>query len=111
MGSRTLILAGVGILASWWSAAAGDPLSSWEIRETPTPRPLRAVTYGNGLFVAVGDHGTIITSTDGASWSAQSAGTTAVDLSAVCWGNGRFVTVGEDLIDYHGHILTSSNGV
>jgi hypothetical protein len=33
------------------------------------------VTYGNGLFVAVGDGGTILTSPDGVTWTAQTSGT------------------------------------
>jgi hypothetical protein len=31
------------------------------------------VTYGNGLFVAVGEDGTILTSPDGAAWTRNSA--------------------------------------
>jgi hypothetical protein len=33
------------------------------------------VTYGNGLFVAVGRFGTILTSPDGVSWTARTSGT------------------------------------
>src|ERR1039458_8400527 len=53
-----------------------NPLDRWTWRY---PRPqgctLRAVTYGNGLYVAVGDSGAIVTSGDGHNWTNQSYGT------------------------------------
>lgn len=39
--------------------------------------PLRYVTYGKSLFVAVGKEGTIITSQDGVNWEKQKSGTSA----------------------------------
>ncbi|AFV77252.1 hypothetical protein Theos_2262 (plasmid) [Thermus oshimai JL-2] len=53
--------------------------------------PLFDVTYGNGLFVAVG--GAILTSSDGVTWTRQSSGTSN-DLYAVTYGGGLFVAVG-----------------
>jgi hypothetical protein len=76
---------------------------SWTATKS-TPMALWYVTFGNGLFVAVGDSGMIITSTDGVRWTRQSTGTTAQLMSAT-WGNGSFVTVG-----YEGTILTSPDG-
>ncbi len=64
----------------------------------------RAVTYGGGLFVAVGDNGSIRTSPDGADWTPRPSGTNN-DLYAVVHGNGRFVAVG------FGRTLTSADGV
>jgi hypothetical protein len=59
------------------------------------------VTYGNGLFVAVGEWGTILTSPDGVTWTARTSGTSNL-LYDVTYGNGTFVAVGE-----WGTILTS----
>jgi photosystem II stability/assembly factor-like uncharacterized protein len=59
------------------------------------------VTYGNGLFVAVGARGTILTSSDGANWTKQTSPTDDL-LIAVTYGNGIFVAVGR-----YGTILTS----
>jgi hypothetical protein len=59
------------------------------------------VAYGNGLFVAVGSRGAILTSPDGVNWTAQTS-PTSDDLSAVTYGNGTFVAVG-----YSGTIVTS----
>ena len=39
------------------------------VNSVPTANNLRFVTYGNGLYVAVGDSGTILTSPDGQNWT------------------------------------------
>ena len=83
-----------------------NPLDRWTWRY---PRPqgstLRAVTYGNGLYVAVGDSGAIVTSGDGYNWTNQSYGTFPF-LCGVGYANGVFAAVGMG-----GAIVTSSNGV
>ena len=63
---------------------------------------LYGVTFANGAFVAVGASGTILTSTDGASWT-DSASVTSAQLSGVVSGNNTFVAVG-----YTGTILQSN---
>ncbi len=56
---------------------------------------LYGVTFGNGTFVAVGQSGTIIKSTNnGASWSSSSSGGNT--LNGVTFGNNIFMAVGED---------------
>ncbi len=91
-------------------ATRAAPLSNWSWR-FPQPQgcTLRAITYGGGKFVAVGDHGTIITSTDGYSWTSANSGTTA-RLTGVAGaftssdGNYQYAAVGSA-----GLILVSSN--
>ena len=56
-----------------------------------------------GLFVTVGHSGTILTSSDGTSWTERTSGT-SMSLRGVTYGNGLFVSVGDD------GILTSSDG-
>ena len=53
-----------------------------------------AVTYGNGLFVAVGQGGThqVMTSPDGVTWTARTAAE-ANSWDSVTYGNGQFVAV------------------
>ena len=81
-----------------------DPLDNWQWRNPlPQGNSLNGVTYGNGIFVVVGDLGTIFTSPDGVTWTQRSSGTT-YNLNAVTYGNGIFVAVGET-------ILTSPDGV
>ncbi|MFI5296392.1 MAG: WD40/YVTN/BNR-like repeat-containing protein [Thermodesulfovibrionales bacterium] len=83
-----------------------DPLDSWHVRNySSNGNALNSVTYGNGLFVAVGYAGTIITSPDGVNWTSRSSGTSA-DLNDVTNGNGMFVAVGLD-----GTILSSRDGL
>ena len=55
------------------------------------------------MFVTVGSSGTILTSSDGTSWTKRTSGTSEY-LLEVTYGNGLFVTVG------WGTILTSSDG-
>jgi len=84
----------------------GAALDRWNWR-TPLPQgsTLRAVAYGNTGFVAVGEAGTILSSTDGVNWSPQISDS-ATDLNAVTYGGGRFVAVG-----YPGETVISADGV
>jgi hypothetical protein len=83
----------VDINAANWTQVKRDPGGTY-----------RAVCYGSGLFVAVGDAGLISTSSDGSSWTNRTSGT-SYNLYDVTYGGGLYVAVG-----YHGIILTSSNG-
>lgn len=76
---------------------------------------LHAVTWHDGLFVAVGNAGLpIITSTDGITWTERVAPTGDGDhgmgeylgLQHVTWGNNQFLAVGD-----MGTILTSPDGI
>jgi hypothetical protein len=77
------------------------PGITWTARNSGMGTSLHAVTYGNGLFVAVGDGGTTLTSEDGITWTPRTSGTSN-DLYGVTYGNGLFVAVGK-----YGTILTS----
>lgn len=69
------------------------------------PGILNAVAFANGLWVAVGWGGLILTSRDGREWNRQSSGVWK-GLFGVTWGKGRWVVVGE-----HGTVLTSPDGI
>ena len=76
--------------------------TSWTKRRTPRESlNFHGVTYGNGLFVTVGESG-ILTSPNGVSWSKQSS---SGQINGVTYGNGLFMKVGVS-----GTILTSSDG-
>jgi hypothetical protein len=65
---------------------------------------LRAVTYGNGLYITVGDNGVILMSSDAQLWiPAPTPGTTNT-LWAISYGNDKFVAIGDHVI------ITSSDG-
>ena len=55
---------------------------------------LRAVAWNDYEYVAVGENGTILSSPDGASWSAV-AGAAGLAFNGVAYGNGTWVAVGE----------------
>ncbi len=74
-----------------WSPLATGARAVW----------LYHVRYDHGMFVAVGDHRTLMTSTNGLDWVAHDSGTDN-PLNGVAYGNGTFVTVG-----YGGAILQS----
>jgi hypothetical protein len=81
-----------------------DPLSQWTWQfPYPQGNTLRAVTYGGGQFVAVGDNGTIITSPDGYIWASQTYGVFP-NLKGVAYAGGQYAAVGDE-----GIILVSSN--
>ena len=77
---------------------------TWTPSVSVTATNLQTVTYGNGLFVGAGLHGTIQTSTNGDVWTTRQTGTTRA-LVGITYGNGRFVTVGSA-----GIILASDDG-
>lgn len=80
---------------------------SWTVQNSGTNQNLRGVTYGKGLFVVVGDKGTILTSKDGRVWTQQSPGV-AGDLWGVTYSEafGGFVAVGA-----WGTVLHSPDGI
>ncbi|MDH7503230.1 MAG: hypothetical protein QHJ82_11050, partial [Verrucomicrobiota bacterium] len=78
---------------------------NWRPVTSGTTLDLLDVTFGGGLFVAVGEVGTVLTSTDGTTWISRSTGRMET-LRSITWGNGRFVAVGTG-----GLILTSTNSI
>ena len=85
------------------TVVAVDPLNSWHVRSgNPVSGvPLRAVSYGNSSFVAVG-LSTISTSPDGVTWTALNV---PADLWGVAFGNNTFLTAGSA-----GIVSTSPDG-
>ena len=83
--------------------ASGGPLDTWTIRSSGTALNLRAITCGNGRFLAVGDFGTATTSTNGTNWTSAQLGT-ANHLYGTAFGDELFLVVGQG-----GIILSSSN--
>lgn len=65
---------------------------------------LNAVRYADGLWVAVGDHGSILTSTDRRTWSRQSVPSKARFLE-IEHGAGLWVVIADE-----GEIFTSQDG-
>ncbi len=66
---------------------------------------MRGLVYADGQFVGVGTGGTILTSSDGISFTPRASPTTD-DLYAVAFGSGVFAAVG-----VNGAIVTSTDGL
>ncbi|MFC3803947.1 S-layer homology domain-containing protein [Cohnella sp. GCM10012308] len=94
------------IVANIPQYAFAGSLDAWTIRSPlPTGNELNNVAYGNGIYVAVGANGAILTSTDGTNWTSRTSGAPITSLNDVVYGNGKFVVVGNS-----GKILTSIDG-
>jgi uncharacterized delta-60 repeat protein len=87
---------------------------NWTVRQDSAPASLwqwRSVTYGAGLFVAVGDFGgsgdqRIITSPDGITWSNATSVPSTQGWQGVAYGGGKFVAV-----SFAGPVITSTDGL
>ena len=69
---------------------------AWTLGQTGAPVNLNGVAFGNGVFVAVGDSGNIVTASFGASnsgnWQARTSGTKN-RITGVVFDGGRFLGV------------------
>ncbi len=85
-------------------SAGSDPLETWRWRNPlPQGNDLQNLAFANGLFFAMGEAGTLITSSNGLDWSAQFVDSSQ-KFHGVSWGAGIYVALGTA-----GAIFTSSN--
>ena len=73
-----LLLATVAGISFWASPSItrADALDLWLARNSGAANILNADAFGNGIYVAVGNEGTILTSTNGLTWTRRTSGTT-----------------------------------
>ena len=76
---------------------------TWTTTTPNNAQTYRGVIHENGLYVIVGDNGSVETSTDGTNWTVQNTGI-ASSLKAIASNGYKFITVGDN-----GTILSSSN--
>src|SRR5689334_6940207 len=106
MFKRCIFLLTILFIVAGTSLAAAASFDQWNIRSPlPTSQKMNGINYVNGMYMSVGGLGTIMTSSDGVSWTSRTS-ETVMDLNDVSYGNGMYVVVGE-----FGTILTSSDGV
>jgi hypothetical protein len=69
-----------------------------------------AITYGNGLFVVVGNLGSnrVMTSPDGISWTIRSVLGNDDNWQSVAYGNGKFIAIG---ISGDNRTMSSTDGI
>lgn len=63
------------------------------------------IAFGNNLYVAIGNSGEIVNSSDLTTWTDVSVSAVTADLKSIYWNGSMFVITGEN-----GTILTSSDG-
>ncbi len=91
--------------------------TTWLSAASTTTNNLYGISYGNGIFSAVGANGTILTSTGPPSWTWQYRMSGTSDMIwRIAYGNGTFVAVGGNLeYPYSSNnrslILTSTDGI
>ena len=85
------------------AVASEDIEWSWA-NPYPIGNNLTSITYAGGMFVATGEDGAIITSTDGETWDIQSSGTSD-SLGGAAWLGGKFWCVGNSVM------LNSTDGI
>lgn len=101
------------LVALLFTAISLTAQDSWFPRTSGTTVNLWGVAYGNGLWVAVGDPGVILTSPDGVTWTRRESGFPTRWLVSVAYANGLFVVTGgtPPNSERNGIILTSPDGV
>jgi len=97
-GSGPIYVA-VGAGGKIYRNTTGGLTGAWTEESTGTVQDLYGVSYVNGLFVAVGAGGTLLTSPDGITWTAQTSNTNN-SLRHVAYGVssstvGNYVAVGD----------------
>ena len=77
----------ISIVLIWSLSGRADPLDRWEHRGSwPIAGGIDDILFADGTFIAVGEEGTIVTSTNGREWRAEDSGTDTL-LHGVCRGN------------------------
>jgi photosystem II stability/assembly factor-like uncharacterized protein len=80
-------------------------MKDWTVNRTENTPSLNSVIWTNGKFVAVGEGGAILNSTDGLSWTQVTSGTSQTLLSLI-WDGNRYIACGNV-----GTILLSKDGI
>jgi len=94
ISSRGLIWLLLGLAIACPTKLLTAQPSGWRDVSSVTGNDLTGVAYGLGRLVAVGDAGTIITSTDGYEWESVDFEQNEI-FRAVCFGGNRFVATSD----------------
>ena len=84
--------------------------NSWEKNSNNIKNILHGIVYGKGIYVVVGQSGTILTSNNLNQWESRVTGYDQT-FHNITFGNGLFVTVGGSIFsDSNGQIYVSTDG-
>jgi len=99
---RSFVLSLICVI-SLIGSAVGQANWTWR-NPLPTNNCLKDIAYGNNTFVAISQPNTILTSSDGITWTMHVLNTKNGLLFGITYGNGTFVAVGRG-------IYTSTDGI
>ncbi len=92
-GNGTFVAVGY-LLGSQGGISTSTDGVSWITETVPHLSAFHGVHFANGLFVAAGDFGRIVTSTDGKTWTSRVPDSTP--LKTVTHGNGVWLAMGDN---------------
>lgn len=87
---------------------------TWTVRSpSVTSRQLNAVTYGNNLYVAVGEVNVIMTSTNAITWTTRSpaTGMASQNYASVTYAEGVYLLSGASGVSTHGLVAYSTDAI
>jgi hypothetical protein len=97
IASNNNIIVTTGGNGKLWYSVNGHNWSLGTVAGSPVTHDLNASTYVNGKFIVVGNHGTILTSTDGINWTQRTNNTLTVDnLNDVMYDGIHYYIVGDN---------------
>jgi hypothetical protein len=103
--NRGFLLFSLSGLLFLYRCGFGDALDNWHwLNPLPTGNSLYGITYAASHFVAVGNCGSALSSTNGVNWT-TSLSVTTNNLNAITYGDGQFVAIGNN-----GVVQTSPDG-
>jgi protein associated with RNAse G/E len=79
---------------------------TWTVTNLSLATIINNVVFGNGIFVGAMQSGSVITSTDGITWTTRDAGFGTTVIAAIVYGNDLFIVGGNTAL-----ISTSTDGV
>src|SRR3972149_4306042 len=102
LDNRSIFLTSLVLLLSITSPSIHAAGVNWSwANPLPQGNNLQDIVVSPGLYVAVGDHGTVLTSPDATAWTSETSGTTN-NLWGIAWDDAQYVAVGDG-----GTVLTS----
>ena len=96
-GNNTWVVVGsdVGSANAHYAARSTDNGVTWtKVDLGFSTTNANAVSFGNGIFIAVSNNGLLSTSTDGSTWTARTSGFATTAIYDIKYANGRWVAVG-----------------
>lgn len=89
----------VGLNGQVWTTTSsfpGNQNATWTLQTTPVTTQLREIAFNGTTIVAVGASGTIISSTNGTSWTDRTGSSSfgVNNINSIVWTGSHFVAIG-----------------